>query len=181
MRRKLLFSVCGAAAVAVLSFGTVTGSADAHQTDGAPVTVVGEVQELTEDSRTESREPAQADRYLLAKIAMAEAEGEDVEGKMLVIRVVLNRVASDEFPDTIEEVIYQDGQFTPITNGRFDSVEPDSECWKAVCLVTLDGWDESDGALYFESASASTWHRDNLQYLFQHGNHIFYTDPEEQS
>lgn len=48
--------------------------------------------------------------YLLAKIAMAEAEAEDTEGKALVMLVVLNRVLGDnEFPDTIEEVIYQPG------------------------------------------------------------------------
>ena len=119
-------------------------------------------------------EPTQEDRYLLAKIAMAEAEGEDIEGKMLVIRVVLNRVESEEFPDTIEEVIYEDGQFAPVSNGRFESVEPDSECWKAVCMVTLDEWDESEGALYFESCEGGSWHSDNLEYLFQSGNHKFY-------
>lgn len=62
--------------------------------------------------------------YRLAKIAMAEAEGEDTEGKALVILVVLNRVWSDEFPDTIEGVITEDTQFTAYGNGRYDRVEP---------------------------------------------------------
>lgn len=53
------------------------------------------------------------DERMLAKIAMAEAEGESVEGKALVILVVLNRVWSDEFPDSIEEVIFQKNQFPP--------------------------------------------------------------------
>lgn len=57
------------------------------------------------------------DAYMLAKIAMAEAESEDTEGKALVMLVVLNRVWSDEFPDTIAGVIFQDGQFSPISNG----------------------------------------------------------------
>lgn len=70
------------------------------------------------------------DNYLLAKIAMAEAESEDTEGKALVILVVLNRVWSDGFPNSIEEVIYQSGQFSPISNGRFDRVEPDADCWR---------------------------------------------------
>lgn len=60
------------------------------------------------------------DSYRLAKIAMAEAEGEDTEGKALVILVVLNRVWSDEFPDTIEGVITEDTQFTAYGNGRYD-------------------------------------------------------------
>lgn len=67
------------------------------------------------------------DSYRLAKIAMAEAEGEDTEGKALVILVVLNRVWSDEFPDTIEGVITEDTQFAAYENGRYDRVEPDAD------------------------------------------------------
>lgn len=115
---------------------------------------------------------------MLARIAMAEAEGEDVEGKALVILVVLNRVWSDKFPDSIEEVITQERQFTAYENGRYDRLEPDEGCWDALGLVMFDHWDESQGALYFESESKSTWHRDNLKRLFRHGNHTFYTDKE---
>lgn len=118
------------------------------------------------------------ERYLLAKLAMAEAEGEDIEGKALVIMVVLNRVKSDSFPNSVEEVIYQRKQFSPIDNGRFNKVEPDENCRKALKMVMTDNWDESKGALYFESESKSTWHRNNLQFLFQHGKHLFYTDKE---
>ena len=110
--------------------------------------------------------------YLLAKIAMAEAEGEDTEGKALVICVVLNRVASDDFPDTIEEVIYQEDQFSSVTN-RWD-VEPDDDCYEAVAMV-LGGWDESCGALYYESIeNEDSWHKDSLTYLFSYGGHCFY-------
>ncbi|MCI8507715.1 MAG: cell wall hydrolase [Lachnospiraceae bacterium] len=56
------------------------------------------------------------DRYLLMKIAMAEAEDEDTEGKALVMRVVLNRVRHKEFPDSIKKVIYQEKQFSPIAS-----------------------------------------------------------------
>lgn len=116
----------------------------------------------------------EAERYMLAKIAMAEAEGEDTKGKALVIRTVLNRVNSGTFPDTIEEVIYQKNQFTPIQNGRYDRVEPDKDCYKALEMVE-DGWDESEGALYFErSTDKNTWHTKNLTKLFTYGNHSFY-------
>ena len=124
-----------------------------------------------EDTDRWSRE----DTYLLAKIAMAEAEGEDTEGKALVMLVVLNRIRSDKFPNAIEEVIYQKGQFSPIEDGRFDMVEPDVNCWEALKLIK-SGWDGSMGATYFESESESTWHKDNLQFLFRHGAHSFYTD-----
>lgn len=115
--------------------------------------------------------------YLLAKIAMAEAEGEDTEGKALVILTVLNRVQSEQFPDTIEEVIFQENAFTPIIDGRWDRVEPDADCWEALELVWIRGWDESQGALYFERATdKSTWHSRNLEELFTHGNHTFYKE-----
>ncbi|MBD5464134.1 MAG: cell wall hydrolase [Lachnospiraceae bacterium] len=120
------------------------------------------------------------DEYLLRKIAMAEAEEEDVEGKALVMLVVLNRVKSDEFPDTISKVIFQKNQFSPVLNGRFFSVEPDRECREALELIQMEKWDESQGALYFESEGESDWHKDNLDYLFQHGNHYFYTDKEKE-
>ena len=116
--------------------------------------------------------------YLLTKLAMAEAEGEDTEGKALVMLVVLNRVLDEKFPDNIEEVIYQPRQFSPISNGRFDKVEPDADCWAALDLIMVDKWDESYGAIYFESESESTWHSENLDFLFRHGKHYFYTDKE---
>jgi len=116
------------------------------------------------------------DDYMLAKIAMAEAEGEDTIGKALVIRTVLNRVKSDDFPDTVKEVIFQENQFTPIKNGRYDRVTPNEDCYKALELVK-DGWNESDGALYFErTTSKNTWHSKNLTKLFTHGNHTFYSE-----
>lgn len=119
------------------------------------------------------------DSYRLAKIAMAEAESEDTEGKALVMLVVLNRVWDARFPDTIEEVIMQDGAFTPVSNGRYDKVEPDADCMKAMELITVEHWDKSQGALYFEKASdESTWHSRNLQKLFTHGAHTFYTEKE---
>lgn len=128
---------------------------------------------------TEIQEPEwNTDQYMLAKIAMAEAEGESIEGKALVMLVVLNRVKSNEFPDTVSEVILQckgdTYQFTPVKNGRFDRVEPNEDCWKALEMVEL-GWDESQGALYFEACTTkSTWHSRNLTPLFICGGHQFY-------
>lgn len=98
------------------------------------------------------------DDYLLAKIAMAEAESEDTKGKALVMLVVMNRVLDDEFPDTIKEVIFQKGQFSPIRNGRYNRVEPNRDCYEALRLIRDKGWDGSEGATYFESRSNSTWH-----------------------
>lgn len=117
------------------------------------------------------------DAYMLEKIAMAEAEGEDTEGKALVILVVLNRVWSDEFPDTIEGVITQTDAFTSYENGRYDRVEPSEDCHDALELVQVKHWDESKSATYFERTSTEeTWHNQTLKKLFTHGNHTFYTE-----
>lgn len=97
------------------------------------------------------------DSYRLAKIAMAEAEGEDTEGKALVILVVLNRVWSDDFPDTIEGVITEDTQFAAYENGRYDRVEPDADCYRALEMVQVEHWDESRGATYFEVKDAEIY------------------------
>lgn len=140
-----------------------------------PISLPEPTEEL-QQPEIEIRSPE--DSYLLAKIAMAEAESEDTDGKALVMLVVLNRVKADGFPDSIEEVIYQARQFSPVASGRFDRVEPDADCWQALSLIEFDGWDESMGATYFESESESTWHEEHLEFLFQHGNHYFYTDKE---
>jgi spore germination cell wall hydrolase CwlJ-like protein len=119
--------------------------------------------------------------YLLARIAMAEAEGESTEGKAMVIRTVLNRVWDDDFPGTIEDVIFEikDGvfQFSSVMPGeRYWNVEPDADCYKALYMVMVDHWDESEGALYFEATSngEGTWHSKNLEYIKTVGNHNFY-------
>lgn len=132
------------------------------------------VEEATESSLIASRDWSAEENLMLMKIAMAEAEGEPVEGKALVMLVVLNRTLSNEFPDTIEDVIFQPGQFSPVTeNGRYYTTEPNGECKEALEMV-MKGWDESDGALYFESCENSSWHSQNLEFLFQVGNHKFY-------
>lgn len=116
------------------------------------------------------------DAEWLARIAYAEAGNQDLDGKALVIRTVWNRVLSDKFPDTVQEVISQPGQFSSYPE-VFNQCEPDDECYEALEMVGHDGWDESDGALYFEAYyNASDWHKTNLEYLFTHGDHIFYKE-----
>lgn len=148
-------------------------------------TEAGELPHKATEPERVQQEPIQETRsgsgnsrneYLLARLAMAEAEGESIEGKAMVIRVVLNREESSAFPDTIEEVIFEDGQFTPVENGRFNRVEPNAECWAALDMVLIDGWDESEGALYFEAVynGENTWHSENLEYIKTVGNHNFY-------
>ena len=141
---------------------------------GATETQPTETAKATEEPLIASMDWDEDDSYMLCKIAMAEAESEGVEGKALVMLVVLNRVWSEEFPDTIEEVIFQKNQFSPVANGRYDEVEPDKECYEALEMIQFEHWNESQDALYFESKSDSKWHSENLEFLFKYGKHYFY-------
>lgn len=121
------------------------------------------------------------DSYLLAKIAMAEAEGENIQTKTLVILTVLNRVQSDEFPDTIYDVIFQYNpesdvyQFSPVMpGGRWWTTEPNEDCWEAVKVVMEAQHDYSGSALFFESCDRDSWHSKNLTFLYQSGKMRFY-------
>lgn len=133
---------------------------------------------------TYDKEWTEEERYMLAKIAMAEAEGENIQTKTLVILTVLNRVQSDEFPDTIEEVIHQKRttngktvyQFSPvIPGGRWYTTEPNEDCWEALQVVEEALYDYSGGATYFESCKdEDNWHSRNLEFLYQSENMRFY-------
>lgn len=124
---------------------------------------------------TYSKDWSAKENYLLARIAMAEAEGCNTQTKTLIIMCVLNRVWSDEFPDTIEEVIFQENQFSPIDNGRWDRVEPNEDCYEAVKVVMEAKYDYSGGATYFESCDdEDNWHSRNLEFLYESEGIRFY-------
>lgn len=124
---------------------------------------------------TYSKDWSVEDSYLLAKIAMAEAEGCNTRTKTLIIMCILNRVWSDEFPDTIKDVIFQENQFSPINNGRWNRVEPNEDCWEAVKIVMEAKYDYSGGATYFESCDdEDNWHSRNLKFLYESEGIRFY-------
>lgn len=126
-----------------------------------------------------SRDWDAEDSEILLRIAMAEAEGEPTEGKALVMLVVLNRVWTDGFPNSIEEVVMQHSggcyQFSPVApGGRYWTKEPNEDCYRALEMVMYEGWDESNGALYFENCNGESWQARNCEYLYTVGNHSFY-------
>lgn len=123
----------------------------------------------------------------LLRIVEAEATGEDIMGKMLIANVILNRVKDERFPDTIEEVVWQEiggsAQFQPTIDGRIYSVEISEDTIEAVDRV-LAGEDYSQGALYFMARVASEdnsvgWFDSTLILLFEHGGHEYYTLSKE--
>ena len=122
------------------------------------------------------------DYQVLLKIVEAEAGSEDLNGRILVANVVLNRVKSELFPDCVTDVVYQHSngvyQFSPVKNGTIDTVSISEETKQAVELA-LDGTDLSKGALYFAARNAANeknmrWFDTHLVRLFVHGGHEFF-------
>ncbi len=112
---------------------------------------------------------------LLNKLVWAEARGEDETGQVLVANVVLNRLKSNKYPNTITEVINQPNQFSPVKNGSLMRATPTQANINAV-KKALGGQDNSKGALFFRATKGApgSWHDKNLTKLFEHGGHVFY-------
>ncbi len=115
---------------------------------------------------------------LLARAIHAEARGEDFLGQVAVGAVIVNRVHSKHFPDTVREVIMQRNkhvfQFTPVSNGTIN-LEPDQSAIDAA-LEALEGNDPTGGALFFYNPTISTdkWIT-TLPVVTRIGRHVFAT------
>lgn len=129
-------------------------------------------------------ELSQADYEALLKIVQAEAGSEDEEGRMLVAGVVMNRVNSSKFPDTVTEVVMQKEngvyQFSPVGNGIYQKIKVTQTTINAVERV-LKGEDITEGALYFAARKSADpnkmrWFDGALVRLFAHGGHEFFTN-----
>jgi N-acetylmuramoyl-L-alanine amidase len=132
------------------------------------------VEEKTEETMSCGEES----RTILERIVEAEAGDQDIKGRILVANVVLNRVSSSEFPNTVKGVVFSPRQFSPIADGSYDSVKVSKLTKKAVRLA-LQGEDYSEGALYFMCRSASSpsnaaWFDRDLKRLFSYGCHEFF-------
>ena len=113
-----------------------------------------------------------ADHRLLARLVYAEARGETYKGQVAVAAVVLNRVASASFPNTISGVIYQSGAFSCVSNGSINNT-PDNSAIRAA-LDALNGWDPTGGCLYYYNprATGDQWIRTRTVKTVI-GNHSF--------
>lgn len=110
--------------------------------------------------------------YLLAKVIAGEARGEPFLGKVAVGAVILNRVQSSAFPDTLAGVIYQPFAFESVVNGQYNR-RVDAESLKAARLA-MSGWDPTNGALFFwnpaKRVSPWIWSRNITMRI---GKHVF--------
>ncbi|MDK2820334.1 MAG: N-acetylmuramoyl-L-alanine amidase [Clostridia bacterium] len=115
----------------------------------------------------------QEEKNLLARLVAAEAQNEPYVGQVAVVAVVLNRLESPAFPNTIPEIVFEPWAFESVANGFIWQVPIKSSYYTAV-QDALSGWDPSNGALYFfnpeKATSAWIWTRPQITKI---GNHIF--------
>ena len=91
---------------------------------------------------------------LLARCVYSEARGEPYTGQVAVAAVVLNRVRSSSFPNTVSGVIYQPGAFTAVSDGQIN-LTPNETAYKAA-RDALNGWDPTNGCLYYYNPATAT-------------------------
>lgn len=113
------------------------------------------------------------EKNLLARLIYAESRGEPYQGQVAVGAVVLNRVRSSDFPNTVRQVIYQGGQFTPVTNGHIH-LNPNQTAYDAV-EDAIYGLDPSQGALFFYNPekAKTLWWLETRQKTVKIGEHVF--------
>lgn len=96
----------------------------------------------------------ESESYLLGRLVHGEARGEPYVGKVAVAAVVLNRVKSPSFPNTISGVIYQSGAFDAVSDGQIN-LTPDEDSLRAA-RDALNGWDPTGGCLYYYNPATAT-------------------------
>lgn len=115
------------------------------------------------------------DIYLMAQVVYGESRGESFDGKVAVASVILNRLVSNKFPDSVSEVIYQPSAFSCIT-GKSINIKPDSASFDAV-YTALAGKDPTSKSTFFYNPqiSNSDWiNKTNKKDVIRIGNHVFF-------
>lgn len=120
----------------------------------------------------ESNSNTTSDVQLIARAINGEARGEPYEGQVAVGAVILNRVKSPNFPNTIAGVIYEKGAFTAVSDGQINvPIEEKSTVVKAA-RDALNGWDPTGGAIYYFNPDTATnkwiWSRPLIKKIGKH-------------
>jgi len=117
---------------------------------------------------------SEEERELLARVIYGEGRGEPYEGQVAIGAVVLNRVESENFPDSITDVVYQTGAFDAVRDGQV-WLEPDETAF-AAADDAIAGWDPTGGALYYWNPATATsrwiW---SIPITYSVGRHVFGT------
>jgi N-acetylmuramoyl-L-alanine amidase len=136
------------------------------------LSVDGKADSLTLSKLKKTISPKQSALDEMARIIHSEARGESFLGQVAVGAVVLNRVQSEQFSDSITEVIHQPGQFSSIDDGQFN-LKPNESAYRAA-KAALNGLDPTTGALYFYNPdiAKASWSKKRPAKITI-GNHIF--------
>ncbi len=113
-----------------------------------------------------------SDVQLLARAINGEARGEPYEGQVAVGAVILNRVKSSKFPNTIAGVIYEPGAFTAVSDGQINVAISEGSTVVKAARDALNGWDPSGGAIYYFNPATATnkwiWSRPLIKTIGKH-------------
>lgn len=119
-----------------------------------------------------SKSNSSSDLQLMARAINGEARGEPYEGQVAVGAVILNRVKSPQFPNTITGVIYQSGAFTAVADGQINVPIKEGSTVLKAAQHALNGWDPSGGAIYYFNPSTATnkwiWSRPLIKTIGKH-------------
>jgi N-acetylmuramoyl-L-alanine amidase len=133
---------------------------------------IGEATSNSNVVENNSTSVTDAEFDLLARIVTAEAKGEPYIGQIAVANVIMNRVADETFPNDIKSVIYQSGQFSPVSNGTIN--QPATEVSKQAVRDALNGTNEVGDALFFWATyvpkDSWVWTKPVIKQI---GNHVF--------
>lgn len=141
---------------------TSTPETTIPETTAAPTEPAEPVILLTEEEKT-----------MLLKIGMAErGDTGCTQCIALVMRSILNRVEAGQF-SSIRSALFAQDQYLPVSDGSYYTAEPNECCYEALDMV-IYGWDESQGAMFYEWCEGESWHSKNLNLLFQHCDTRFY-------
>ena len=123
-------------------------------------------------AKAASNSNSTSDVQLLARAINGEARGEPYEGQVAVGAVILNRVKSSKFPNTIAGVIYEPGAFTAVSDGQINVAISESSTVVKAARDALNGWDPSGGALYYFNPTTATnkwiWSRPLIKTIGKH-------------
>ena len=129
-------------------------------------------QEDTGGVQAASQSNSASDLQLMARAINGEARGEPYEGQVAVGAVILNRVKSSQFPNTIAGVIYQSGAFTAVADGQINVPIAEGSTVLKAAQDALNGWDPTGGAIYYFNPDTATnkwiWSRPVIKTIGKH-------------
>ena len=113
-----------------------------------------------------------SDMQLMARAINGEARGEPYEGQVAVGAVILNRVKSSQFPNTIAGVIYQKGAFTAVSDGQINQPIAENSIVYKAARDAMNGWDPTGGCIYYFNPATATnkwiWSRPLVKIIGKH-------------